>query len=193
LESNPQLSEPSGAAIANGKLIVADTNNHRIVEVDLKTKDAKELVIEGLKPPENRLEEKNAFPKDLPATAVNEQTIKAGKTVTFKVTLNLPEGYKVNPLYPASIRLSAEDGQTLVPQTEIAAKRQPKFENNTATFSVALTGETGKAPVQVALSFGYCRDGNGGLCKVSTTRWNVPLSVMAEAKDTEIQLNVPME
>lgn len=193
LDANPQLSEPAGVTSANGKLIVADTNNHRIVEVDLKTKAAKELVIKGLKPPENRLEEDNAFPKDLPATAVNEQTIKAGKTVTFKVTLNLPKGYKINPLYPSSFRLSAEEGQTIVPATEIAAKRQPKFEDSTATLSVALTGQTGKAPVQVALSFGYCRDGEGGLCKVSTTRWNVPLSVVAEAQETEIQLSVPME
>lgn len=193
LDVNPQLSEPAGLAIANGKLIVADTNNHRIVEVDLKTQAAKELVIAGLKPPENRLEEDNAFPKDLPATMVNEQTIKAGKDLTFKVTLNLPEGYKINPLYPSSFRIHAEDGQTLLPATEIAAKRQPTFAESTATFSVALTGQTGRASVQVALSFGYCKDGDGGLCKVSTTRWNVPLSVVADANDTEIQLSVPMQ
>ncbi len=193
LEFNPQFSEPSGITIAQGKLFVADTNNHRILTVDLKTQAAKELQIAGLKPPENRLEEDNAFPKDLPANIVGEKTIKAAKNLTFKVTLNLPEGYKINPLYPASFHLSADDEQTLLPATEIAAKRQPTFEENTATFSVALTGETGKAPVQVALSFGYCRDGSGGLCKVSTTRWNVPLSVVAEAKETEIQLTVPME
>jgi hypothetical protein len=193
LKSNPQFSEPSGIAIAHEKLFVADTNNHRIVEVDLKTQAAQEVKIAGLKPPENRFEEAHAFPKDLPARVVSEQTVKPGDSLTFKVTLNLPEGYKVNPLFPASFRLSAEDGQTLLPATEIAAKGQPTFENNTATFSVALTGQTGKTPVQVALSFGYCRDGSGGLCKVSTTRWNVPLSVVADAKDTEIQLNVPME
>ena len=47
----PQLSEPAGVSIANGKLYIADTNNHRICVVDLQTRKMSVLTIEGLKPP----------------------------------------------------------------------------------------------------------------------------------------------
>ena len=45
-----QFDEPSGLSIAGGTLYVADTNNHRIVAVDLKTKAAREFAIAGLSP-----------------------------------------------------------------------------------------------------------------------------------------------
>ncbi len=43
--------EPGGLSIANGKLYVADTNNHAIRVVDLKTRQAVTLNIKGLQPP----------------------------------------------------------------------------------------------------------------------------------------------
>ncbi|MBA4030180.1 MAG: hypothetical protein C0478_04695 [Planctomyces sp.] len=49
--SPPQLSEPAGLAVAGKHLLIADTNNHRILKVDLKTKAATEFKVEGLTPP----------------------------------------------------------------------------------------------------------------------------------------------
>lgn len=43
--------EPGGITTANGKLFIADTNNHAIRVVDLKTKQTSTLIINGLKPP----------------------------------------------------------------------------------------------------------------------------------------------
>src|ERR1041384_5498509 len=47
----PSFYEPGGLALANGKLYVADTNNHAIRVVDLKTERASTLRINGLTPP----------------------------------------------------------------------------------------------------------------------------------------------
>lgn len=47
----PQFSEPAGLTIAGGKLYIADTNNHRLLTADLKTKAVSELTIDGLTPP----------------------------------------------------------------------------------------------------------------------------------------------
>jgi DNA-binding beta-propeller fold protein YncE len=49
--SSPSFYEPAGLTIANGKLYVADTNNHAIRVVDLKTKETSTLRINGLTPP----------------------------------------------------------------------------------------------------------------------------------------------
>lgn len=45
---NPLFFEPSGLSIAGGKLYVADTNNHLIRVVDLKTKRVTTLEVKGL-------------------------------------------------------------------------------------------------------------------------------------------------
>ncbi len=43
--------EPGGLSVAGDRLYVADTNNHAIRVVDLKTKETKTLPIKGLQPP----------------------------------------------------------------------------------------------------------------------------------------------
>src|SRR5262245_45278179 len=50
--SNPSFYEPGGLAVTSTKLYVADTNNHAIRVVDLKTKETKTLQIKGLQPPQ---------------------------------------------------------------------------------------------------------------------------------------------
>src|SRR5262249_35190789 len=47
----PSFYEPGGLAVAKDKLYVADTNNHAIRVVDLKTKETTTLQIKGLQPP----------------------------------------------------------------------------------------------------------------------------------------------
>jgi DNA-binding beta-propeller fold protein YncE len=47
-----QFYEPAGLAIANGKLYVADTNNHAIRTVDLSSRQVATLTIDGLTPPD---------------------------------------------------------------------------------------------------------------------------------------------
>src|SRR5262249_41105215 len=48
----PSFNEPGGLTIAGDKLYVADTNNHAIRVVDLKTKHTNTLAIKGLQPPQ---------------------------------------------------------------------------------------------------------------------------------------------
>lgn len=46
-----QFDEPAGLSVAGNKLYVADTNNHAIRVVDLKTNQVRTLVLDGLTPP----------------------------------------------------------------------------------------------------------------------------------------------
>jgi len=46
-----QLHEPAGVAVHGQTMFIADTNNHRIVTVDLPSQQARGLTIEGLQPP----------------------------------------------------------------------------------------------------------------------------------------------
>jgi hypothetical protein len=44
------FNEPGGLSIAAGKMYIADTNNHRIQVVDMKTKEATTLKLQGVDP-----------------------------------------------------------------------------------------------------------------------------------------------
>ncbi len=191
----PRFAEPAGLAIAKEKLYIADTNNHRILTVDLKTKAVTPLVIAGLEPPKNRLAKPSAFPTDLPITKADPQTVKAGEELSIKVNLQFPEDYKLNPLYPTSYRLKTQEGQVreLIPATHVEGKHKAAAKDKTATWKIPLTGNVGETSLEIALTYGYCRDGKGGLCKIKTTRFQVPLKITKDALKTQIELTVPKE
>jgi hypothetical protein len=43
--------------------------------------------------------------------------------------------------------------------------------------------------LKLTVSYGYCRDGAGGLCKLGTLTWLVPIEVAVDAKDSVIKLS----
>src|SRR2546428_5802211 len=49
--ASPSFYEPAGVSAANGRLYIADANNHAIRVVDLKTRETSTLRIKGLEPP----------------------------------------------------------------------------------------------------------------------------------------------
>lgn len=51
LGATAQLSEPAGVAVCGNTLYIADTNNNRILQVDLKSHEASELTLDNLHPP----------------------------------------------------------------------------------------------------------------------------------------------
>src|SRR5206468_10326164 len=89
----PSFYEPGGLTVAGDKLYVADTNNHAIRVVDLKTKETKTLQIRGLKPPASN--QAPAPPGDI---APNAEEIKlAGQTIrqgdaALLMNVELPPG-----------------------------------------------------------------------------------------------------
>ena len=173
----PQFYEPSGLAIAKGNLYIADTNNHRLLRLDLKTgKQISKLTIAGLKPPE-RKEATTEIPKlSTDASKVKLTQAKAGESLKIEVTLELPEGFKLNKLLPMTYVLSANEGQTVVAADQLNKRKPAKAgEKQTVTLSIPLTKTTGKAELQLSLAYGYCNEGTGGLCKLNRSQWVIPI------------------
>ncbi|HUQ70179.1 MAG TPA: thioredoxin-like domain-containing protein [Planctomycetaceae bacterium] len=185
----PQFAEPAGLSIAQGKLFVADTNNHRICVVDLETKKTQELTIDGLTPP--------SPPKttdDLPsmtAIDVEPQKVATGRNVEFAINLVLPEGYKLNPQAAVTYRVTAQGTQSLIAADALNARDEATTEGTTAKIALPLAAKSGAAKLQVAVWYTYCRDGQSGLCKLGTTTWNVPVEVSSTATATVIPLMTP--
>ena len=187
---NPvQLAEPAGMAIADGTLFIADTNNLRIVAVELATKKAREFPIEGLTAPQPVAEQHTAS-SSVRTVELAPQQIASSNGIDFKVEFTLPEGYKLNALLPVTYRVAMEGEQSLIAADQLNARTEATTDGESTKFRIPVTKQTGRATLLVALTYGYCRDGKGGLCKVDSVRFKLPIELAAKADAKSVTLKV---
>lgn len=180
-----QLHEPAGMTLSGDTLYVADTNNHRIVTIDLKTKQASNFEIAGLSKPTKPVSKStDVAPDGVPFLQVPPQKIAAGKTVTLAVELQIPEDYKLNELAPLRAKLVANGKQSLIAEENLGKSIKGKADGTTAIFAVPLAATEGSAQVQLSVTYSFCRGGIGGLCKLHTSRWSLPITVAADGAAT---------
>jgi DNA-binding beta-propeller fold protein YncE len=180
--------EPGGLAVAGDKLYVADTNNHAIRLVDLKTKETKTLQIKGLQPPQ--LSQSAAT-----ETAPNEEEIKlpsqklrAGDT-SISINVQLPAGHHLNPSAPHRYKVAVESGsQFLVIDSQNAARTVKNLE--LPVHIPARAPGAGSAELRASFTFVYCREDNTGVCRIKTLAWRVPVEVVDDdSAPAEINLS----
>jgi len=189
-DAPPRFYEPGGLSVAGDELFIADTNNHQIRVADLRSGKVRTLSIDGLAPP---LPPKSSPGDDADrkaAVRVPLQQIVSGESLNFEAALRIPKSYKLNRLAPLTYRLTAAAEQSLVAADQLGERRELELpsKNDRVLFSVPLAARTGKAELYVTISYGYCRDGEGGLCKLATLSWLVPVEVSAGVKGTVIKL-----
>lgn len=188
-----QLHEPAGLTLSGNTLYVADTNNHRIVTINLKTKKASAFEVSGLAEPArpvDRPEETRAGSGTL--LPVDPQKIAASEAFNLSVKLQIPEGYKLNKLAPLRAKLLADGRQSLIAEETLGRTIKGTADGNTATFIVPLAADEGSAELQLSVTYSFCRDGIGGLCKLHTSRWSLPIEIAANgAKTVRLQTDLP--
>ena len=59
--------------------------------------------------------------------------------------------------------------------------------------SLPLAATSGSSTLTFTVQYGYCREGKGGLCKLQTSRWEVPVTVGGDATDAVLQLKSAAE
>ncbi len=151
--------EPGGVSVANGKLYIADTNNHAIRVADLKTKRVETLQIKGLDRlrPRARSLEFTGERIELPA-----QTVEPGDA-NLVLQLELPAGYKLNAQAPSVVTVNTAGGN---PQSF----RDPKF-----PLSVPVKVSEGEATVNATFTLYYCEAGKESLCYFKEALLSVPV------------------
>ena len=184
-----QLAEPAGMAVADGTLYVADTNNQRIVAVDLASKKSREFPIEGLAAPQP-VAEQHAAESKVRTVELAAQQIASSSGIDFDVEFALPEGYKLNPLLPVTYRLDVEGEQSLIAADRLNKKTEATTDGEATKFRILVANKTGRATLLITLTYGYCRDGKGGLCKVDTVKFKLPLELTAKADAKSVTLKV---
>jgi len=195
----PSFYEPGGLSLANGKLYIADTNNHAVRVIDLSTKQTSTLRINGLQPPAKPLADAkvdeagpNAEQIKLPA-----QELKSDSEGTVTIDVKLPAGYHLNPAAPQRYRISLENGSQLLGFKSEAASTSDWHSREVSKagkdFKLPLTVPihsfgTGATELNVQFSFVYCREDNTGTCRIKTLNWRVPVKVIANSTTNAINV-----
>lgn len=184
-----QLAEPAGMTIAGKNMYIADTNNNRIVVVNMETKQASELVIEGLTPPKPI----TAETADAPQTrevALAPQTLKVNDAIDFNISFKLPENFKLNPLLPIKYKV-AVGGDGVIADGHFDTRLEATSDDGvTANFKLPVAKKTGKATLVISVTYGYCREGKGGLCKVDSLKFKVPVELSGDGEAKPVALEV---
>jgi DNA-binding beta-propeller fold protein YncE len=178
--TSPSFYEPGGLSVANDKLYVADTNNHAIRVVDLKTKQTTTLRINGLTPPVQSTAKSggeagpNAETIELPA-----QQLRAGSESSLLIDVDLPTGYHLNPSAPQRYTVTVDSDKTI----GIDPKNERHVGNDLRLplrVPVRANG-AGSATIKVQVTLFYCREDNTGTCRIKTLVWLAPIRVTNDA------------
>lgn len=184
---NPTFYEPGGLSIAAGKLFVADTNNHAIRVVDLKTKEVSTLKIENLKPPLEEVSGDIDFAPNAKENSVPTQRIAANSDAALRFNISLPEGFHLNPNAPQRFEVKSENN------TISLAESRGKFTKLPLVLSIK-TGAPTKNALNARLTVYYCREDNTGTCQIRTLIWKIPVEVVkGDALHSKIELNAKID
>jgi DNA-binding beta-propeller fold protein YncE len=178
--------EPGGLSQARGKLFVADTNNHAIRVVDLRTRATSTLMIKGLQPPapleKTRGDESTAGP-NAEELRLPPQRLGANQAAALLIDVSLPEGFHLNNAAPQRYKVEVVGGKEQVALTgdsAVAVSRTAKDLELPLRVPLKLKG-AGRAELRVQLTIYYCREDNTGTCEIKTLVWRAPLEIVEDA------------
>jgi DNA-binding beta-propeller fold protein YncE len=172
-----QFYEPGGVSVADGKLYIADTNNHVIRVADLHTKQVVTLQLTGLTTGVST-SMADVWP-NLQELTLPSQTLRAGRSRLI-LNIKIPAPYKLNPGSSLDYRV---DVNGAAPEHG----KRTSVKDGQFPLQIPLTVTADTAELQVSLSFVYCKDGNEGACVIKSLRWTAPVRTTSTDKD-EIQI-----
>lgn len=184
LGESAEFYEPSGLWIYEGKLYIADTNNHAIRVADLKTREIKTLQLTNLGVP--MVDELLPNAEKLSLSVKKLSPNSPGELLIF---VKLPEGYKLNPGSPVSYEIKLDkDKPHLLSFRDSDLKGnviEPKFPLR-LPFKTSST--EGSSDLNVEATLLYCKT-DGSVCLVKSLVWKVPVQVEKNGSDTMLVLD----
>ena len=187
-ENEPaQFDEPAGVTLAGGLIFVADTNNHQIRTVEIASGKVAEFRVAGLTPPViERAEVAPDFSGFTKVTIDKVQITPDDGQATLTVKLELPFGWKLNPLAPLRYWLSSDSEEGPVARSALVSRT---IEDPANEFEIPVPVEgRGNEVLQLALSYYFCQVGGEGLCKAGNVVWSVPLQVVEGSDQSTVLL-----
>lgn len=180
--------EPGGLAIAHKRLYIADTNNNAVRVVDLKTRETTTLELKGLNPPSNTYlsVSESGFEPNVQEISLETQRLAPAADGLLAISVDLPDGYHLNPGAPLRYRVSVEHGSEFIALVSDSDSNGEKVVNGSSrdkSLPLRLPFRTigpGPAELRVQLTIVFCRKDNTGTCFIKTLVWKAPVEVTPE-------------
>ncbi len=182
-----QFYEPGGIYYADGKLYVADTNNHAIRVIDLANQTVSTAVFPDTTVLVNSADtglnldpNENPYALDDTVIQLDSQTVAPGQG-ELVFAIELPEGYKLNALAP----FTAETASTMTIEvpTESQDYRQILPE---LPVHLPVNFTEGSDVLSTDFTIYWCEAVNETLCFVDRVTIQVPVTVTSEATSSEV-------
>jgi thiol-disulfide isomerase/thioredoxin len=173
----PQFNEPGGLSYSNGRLFVADTNNHAIRIIDVATGDTSTLVLKGVE----NFDPPAAFRGEV--VVLDPVTAHAGPA-SLILDYRLPDGYKVNEEAPSSLIITGGRSIAFLPGAPIHDLTGTKLP---ATVPLELIEGSGTVVIDVTLI--YCESVATSLCLIDQTRFEMHMEVGPPGASSQITLS----
>jgi sugar lactone lactonase YvrE/thiol-disulfide isomerase/thioredoxin len=172
--------EPGGLSVADGKLYIADTNNHAIRVADLETRRVDTLQIrERAEPSTSEVSEADEEAAPLPAASV-----RPGKGV-LTVAVDLPAGYKFNAEAPTRVVVHSADKAIL----SFAGGDEQSFKRPDFPLTIPVRTVAGGTEVRIELTLYYCEKEDANFCFFKEARLVLPVKVEAAAGSNELEVS----
>lgn len=164
------FNEPGGLSIAAGNLYIADTDNHAIRVVDLRSKAVETLQIQGI---ERLAPRTSAAHRGGDTVELRVQSVEPGDA-TLTLGIELPPGYKLNGQAPSVVTID-----TAAPQLVSFNDGGPEqsFRHPQFPISIPLTLREGQANIRAHYVVYYCDADKERLCYFKQAKLNLPLEV----------------
>jgi hypothetical protein len=123
------------------------------------------------------------------------QRVAATDSLVVSLDLELPEDYKLNPQLAPSFRVQTADGVKLVAPEALKGKQEAELVEgkNRIQLKIPLAAGARQGDLKLQVTFGYCRAGTGGLCKLKTLAWQIPLQVDPQSPQKQLNLSAKVE
>lgn len=161
----PAFFEPGGLSVAGDDLFVADTNNHRIIQLNLKTHAWREVIFVGLVGLQTATDS-----QVMPAPPVS---LASGREVELVMDIQLPPGAHFSSDAPWSLRVGA-NGSIVTQHTEKSASLPLR--------AVIPAAAAKPGDWRVDVSFVFCLEGPTGRCVPCNLAWLFPVSTSGSEK-----------
>ena len=163
-----RLFEPGGLSVAGDELLIADTNNHRVVWADPAGGNWHEVAIEGLEPPVSRTAAAETDAELPPATLRREGGI------MLAVAAEFAPGLHAGPEAPVTLRVRVGD-RVIAQQTRTGVAWPVDF--------ALPAGVVEPGTWRIEVSLAACADGEAARCVPVRGAWRVPVSLAADGEE----------
>ncbi|MCC7362987.1 MAG: redoxin domain-containing protein [Dehalococcoidia bacterium] len=177
-----RFDEPAGLTAANGRIYIADQNNHLVRVLDTATGAVSTLLLSNL----------GVATASAPGRTLTEsfelQSVAPGAGL-MAVIIESPAGYHLNSSAPSSLTLRSSNPAVFEPgESELTWAS----DESSVRFPVPVIATPGEATLTATASVYYCREGEEALCFIQRIEATLPVRVAAgESGEVRLQLVLP--